>query len=758
MVTITPNRRRHACAQASATALALAAGLFGATTALAQDAYQIEEVVVTAQRVESRLQQTPIAVTAITAQQIEAQSAATIGDIVETVPNLSRTSGPTGGNDAFFFIRGIGQVDSNPAGDPGVGVYVDEVYLGRVQGGALDTLDIAQIEVLRGPQGTLFGRNTIGGAISVVTADPADTFGGKARVLFGSRDRLEALVSVDAPLSDAFGLKISGFSRSQRGWGENVRNGTTYGDVDNYGGRVKAVFRPTDALTIKFAADIMRGEGSPAQTVLLGVNPLAGQIPGTTPLGVPFPRDLLVDTSTDLFKSFASIPPINDLKSDGQSLLVSYDLGEVTLKSITSRRAVSQFVHNDFDATGYTLYDNFFDTDQEQFSQELQLSGAHFDGRFNWLAGAYYYNEEVRHNNAICMGTNNGVPPGFTAQRFATGCLRNNQAFDLNIDSWALFGNARVGLTDQLTLTLGARYTHEEKKQDYRFFIDNRAGVFSFFGFPPIVIPTIVAEVEDSWNKLTPKVGVDYRVNERVFLYASYGKGFKSGGFDGRPIPGSPIRSYDPETIDTFEAGAKMDLFDRRLRMNLAAFYSEYKDIQLLVVDPMSGFFVLTNAGDSEISGLEAEVVALPTPNLRLQAGIGWTDDKYSSLAPGAAYAGIDKNDSLPLTPDWTVNLSAQYTIPLSVGELMLRADYNYRSEVAYGAPNAPLELEGGLGLLDLRASLNINDRVTLSVFSTNVTDETYISNAQDVRGALGVAFGQVGAPREWGAELSAKF
>jgi iron complex outermembrane recepter protein len=756
---------------------AMAAALAVAPAALAQEAppadgsdATVEEITVYGERRATNLQETPIAITAVTSEQLEAQTVRNVGDIVDEIPNVARTSGPTGGQDAFFFIRGIGQVDSNPAGDPGVGVYIDDVYLGRIQGASLETLDIAQIEVLRGPQGTLFGRNTIGGAINVITEDPSTEFGGKARFVVGSRDRFEGLFSVDIPTSDRLRSRLSGFYRTQNGWGENAFNGDTYGDVDVWGARLKTVLDLTDTLELTFSADITRSDGSPAQTILAGVNlnagavqfPIPGTNPpvfvGTSPLGVLFPLDLAQYISTDPYVSFASIPPINELESEGFSLHADWDLGAVRLKSITAYREVSQFVYNDFDGSPYSFYDNFFDTEQRQFSQEFQLSGEGMDGRLNWLAGVYYFDEHADHNNAICMGTNDGSPPGLSIQPFTGQCLRNNQRFSLDVSSWAVFGNVNFDLTDRLTINAGLRYTDETKEQDYNFFIDNTAGVFSFFGFPPFSFPTIVASVEDSWSSFTPKVGLDFKASEDLFLYASYARGFKSGGFDGRPIPGSPIQSYDPEEIDTFEVGFKSDLWDRRLRLNGAVFFSKYTDIQLLVVDPGSGFFVLTNAGDSDIWGAELELTARPTEQLLIQASVGWMHDEYSELAPGAAFAGIDLDDSLPLTPEFTASLAVQYTVPTPIGELALRGDYSFRSEVAFGAPNEPLEIGDDLGLLNLRATLDLNDQVSVSLFGLNVTDETYIANAQDVRGALGVAFQQIGAPAEWGAEVRLKF
>jgi iron complex outermembrane receptor protein len=734
-------------------------------------------IVVTATRREESLQTVPIAVSAYGNETIQALSTRTVGDLSAITPNLAQTSGPTGGNDAFFFIRGIGQVDSNPANDPGVGVYIDGVYLGRLQGASLDTQDIARVEVLRGPQGTLFGRNTIGGAINITSLDPAKEFGFQARATIGSRNRIDGYAAVDLPLGDTFGVRISGATRNQDGWGKNVYTGRTFGDVKNLSGRIKAVWDPGDTFKLTLSADGLRARGGTPQTILVGFNPTAGPLPGlgVTPLGVPFPPDLLADTSPDIDKSFASIEPRNDTDNYGGSATLDWKAADtVNFRTILAYRHVRQFAVNDFDATGYRLYDNFFDTKSDQYSAEFQLFGDALDNRLNWLTGLYAYSEDIDHNNAICLGTNLGNPfpgPGGPT-RNAGGCLRNNQVFNLKIRNYAGFAHADYKITDQLSIVLGGRYTYERKIQSFDFFLDNSARVTSLFGIPPLAnIPTlsprnpavgVPTTYRKSWKEFTPKVGLNFQANQDVLLYASYSRGFKSGGFNGRPNPGAnggfkPIQPYDPETLDAFEVGVKSDLLDHKLRLNAAAFYSIYDGIQLLVLDPASGFFNNANAGRNRITGFEVEATAKPTRELLVYFNAGYTHTDYTKLDPRA---GIPPNSRLPVTPRWTVGTGASYTYDWEgVGTLTSRADYNYRSSVFYGAANAPLEYQKGYGLLNVRVTYtDPSGRFSLSAFGLNVTNKRYITNAQDVRQALGVAFAQVGAPAEWGLEAGVKF
>ena len=731
----------------------------------------LTDIIVTARRREESAQSIPVAVTAFGADALAALSVRTVGDVATITPNLSRQAGPTGGNDAFFYIRGVGQFDSNPANDPGVGVYIDGVYYARLQGASVDADDIARVEVLRGPQGTLFGRNTIGGAINITTIDPGDHLAFTGRVTGGSRNRIDGFGAVDLAASDQFGVRLSLASRNQDGWGKNVYTGKTFGDIHNLQGRVKAVWKPDSDIKFTLAADYLRARGTTTQTILTGTNPGAGQIPGTSPLGVPFPPDFLADTSSDIDKNFSSVDPRNDLDNYTVSGTLDWHLSGVDVQAIVAYRRVKQFVNNDFDATGYRFYDNFFDTRSNQFSAELHLSGKSFHDRLTWLVGAYAFNEDIKHNNAICLGGNLGGP--FAFARNAGGCIQNNQRFKLSVTNMAVFGQASLALTDTLSLTGGGRYTSERKRQSFDFYIDNSAGVFSFFGFPPLgYIPTlspnnpnvgIPTSYGATFNKFTPKAGIEWKPITDVLVYGSWSRGFKSGGFNGRPSPNASggfnrIDAFGPETLESFEIGVKSEFLDRRVRLNVAGFHSNYRGIQLLVLDPQSGFFNNANAGNARINGFEAELTARPLKPLTLYANVGYTDAHYTSVNPLAL--GITTDSRLPTTPKWNYAVGGDYRFDLGhAGSLDGRADWTYRSSVYYGATNEPLEFQRGYGLLNLRVQwTDASERFSLAAFGLNVTNKRTISSAQDVRQALGVAFATISPPAEWGVEAGVKF
>ncbi len=727
------------------------------------------EIIVTAQRREQNLQDVPISITAFTEAELEARSISNLSDAVLFAPNVAVTAGPNGGDDGGFFIRGVGQLDNSITVDPGVGVYIDEVYIARLQASSIGLLDIERIEVLRGPQGTLFGRNTIGGAISVITRAPSfSDVSGRVRAIYGSRDRFELAGSLNIPLSDIAAVRATLFTRHQTGFGRNVYTGDTFGDVEEYGGRARLRLQPSDAVEINLSLDYAAGRGSPSHQVSRGFNPRSGItvpipppgrpffLPGVSPTGVPFPVGVGADRSSDRSLNFSSTPPINNVDNAGASANVSIDLSDsLLLRSITGFRLYKEQTFNDFDATGFVFYDTNNEIDQQQFSQELQLAGEIGD-RANFLLGAYYFQEDVYNRISICTGTDQ--------PRLVNRCLRSTNRIYLDVSSIAVFGQASFALTDTLEVFGGARYTEETKTQSFISRLDNRDRVVT--RLPPFVIPAPgqvrvslpFTTVEDTFDAFSPKVGVNFELTPDISLYTSYAEGFKSGGFTGRPS-NRMVEAYDPERVTSYEAGFKALLFDRGLRFNAAVFHSDYSDIQLLVFTPISGLFDTRNAGDAQIRGFELEADGRIGSRFNYYASLGYLDASYERLSDQVA--NITRDTPLPLTPEWTYAVGVQYAQPLGTrgGELVLRADYNYRSQVSYQLEADPLEIQPKFDLLNLRATyVDPQDRFELSVFGTNVLDEEYFTNAQDTLQGNGTAFAGIGDPAEWGVELDVRF
>jgi iron complex outermembrane receptor protein len=721
------------------------------------------DIIVTAERRSENVQDVPIAVSVLSAQELIARSVENVGDAITVAPNVARTGGANGRGDANFFVRGVGQTDNAVTVDPGVGVYLDEVYLARLQGASFDLFDIERIEVLRGPQGTLWGKNTIGGAINIVTRDPQfDELTLRARALYGSRDRVDLFGTLNIPISEEGAASISGLFRRQRGWARNAYTGETQGDIETEGARAKLRVNLTDDITVKLSADYIHDHGTPVNQVLTAFNPnIPLQTPqgprtGLSPTGVPFPAGFGTERG-DRNTSFNSIPLVDTIKNGGVSANIAWDVSDTaTLKSITAYRELTRRVNNDFDGTGFRLYDQFNRIQQSQVSQELQLAGSAFGDRMNYVAGLFYINESADNLVRLCTGTN--------GPRLTGACLFSENNISVVTDSYAAFGNVSFDVTDRLSVTAGIRYTFEEREQVFSSVLNNtEPGGVRGIGFPIVRIPPGTrlvqipagSRVQADFDAWTPKVSVDYKATDDLLLYGSYAQGFKSGGFTGRPSQ-AVITAYDPETIETYEIGMKATL-RRGLFLNLAAFTSDYRDIQLLIQIP-PGLFDTDNAGSARINGVEAELFGQVTRDFGVNLSVGFLDAEYREISPRVR--GVSFSDRLPLISRWQVSAGAQYRVPIDeTTDFTLRGDYNYRSTFSYQLENDPGEIQDGFGLLNLRGQLNFGDgKYSLALLGLNVTDERYFLQANDGTPSNGVALGIPARPAEWALEFQVRF
>lgn len=716
-----------------------------AETAAADDGQGIEDIIVTAQRRETRLQDTPIAITALNAENLSERGVATVNDLAATVPNLTSTTGPQGSSDANFFVRGVGQFDVIVTNDPGVGVYVDGVYLGRTVGALIDSGDIARVEVLRGPQGTLFGRNTLGGAISVTSKAPElGGFGVTARGLYGSRDRVEIDGSLNLPVGDAAAFRLYTFAREQDGFATRIFDGVKFGRTERWGAKAQLLVQPTDALSITIGADYSLDKSNPAPSVNRAIAP--------APF---FPADAGLDRSDDFYTIFSSNEPAARNEIYGVSATIAYEFGGATLKSITAYRKLDGFSTSDPDGTGYRLYDQDVTTDQDQFSQEIQLSGKAFSDRLTYLIGGYYFREKADQTLGLCFAPITPVP----AARF-NNCNTWTQRNDQKTESYAIFGQASWAFTDQLALTLGGRYTWDDKSIVSNHVFDFRPAGFQ--AAPGVVVPGFVAPIvtdlrdQASFKKFTPKVGLEYKPSDALLIFASYAKGFRSGGFNGRLIaPQTSVPVYAPDTNDSFELGFKSD-FSRSLRLNVTAFYSKYKGIQQTISDPVVQFRV-ANAGQARLYGFEAELTAVPVQGLNLNAAVGYTNSAFQKVP---VEVGPINGNRLPFSPEWTVALGAAYEIALQ-NEVTVtpRVDFRYQSRTFFSPFNLEFEQQAGYGLLSARVTVaGLAKGVTLSVYGENLTDKEYYTFGQNALTAQGVAYSYLGRPREYGVTASFAF
>jgi iron complex outermembrane receptor protein len=724
----------------------------------------ITDIVVTAQRREERLQDTPISVAAITGAGLESRGVTNLKTITNFIPNveLTNTNRPTAGGAAYAaWIRGVGTGDYAFPTDPGVGIYVDGVYLARTLGGLLSVADIERIEVLRGPQGTLYGRNTIGGAINVVTAAPRLV--GDPRIQLtaraGSYGRLDGISSLNTPLvQDKVGLKLSASYFSSDGYGRRVFTGERVNGEDRLVLRGGLLFDLGSNLTLDIRGDYsrQRNKGSVAQ--------IAAALPGATPalvarfntIAAPVQNaQLKLPTGTTYGAAFAL--PGTYTSYSGSPLQDDYDIGGTagtlawspsdafTFKSITAWRKLATRIQVNGDNSPYTISTTDEAIHDTQFSQEFQVSGKILDDRVKYLAGVYYFDERGRsdktsfsfHGVYEITGLASDARDTFTAQSYRA-------------KSYAAFSQEDITLAPGLELSLGARVNHDKKDFTVQVTLPQRGGVVS------VPLQTRTAE----WTSFTPRVGLNWKPNRDMLLYASYATGFKSGGFS-NPTATMAAPIYNPEKLKTFEVGAKTQWLDNRLTFNLAGYVSKWRDIQLNVIvpGPTGGVVNLTsNGGTAKFYGFEAELVAQPAEGLRLNLGVGYTHNEFTELAAGAVTAGITLGTKLPHVPEWSITPGAQYEVQTGLGRFMLRGDLSYRSD-QYLTIADDVSLQKGYALLSARASFTpaTFPALELGIEGTNLTDHRYLVYHQKAA-IFGVEITQPGDPRMIAATATLKF
>ena len=734
---------------------------------------ELEEITVTARRREEGLQDTPVAVTALTATAIENRGITNISEIGELAPNLSISntaafSGST--STAVVFMRGFGQTDFTLTTEPGVGVYIDGVYSGRALGALLDLGDLERIEVLRGPQGTLFGKNAIGGALSVITKRPdTEKFYGKAEITTGRYERIDARATVNIPVSENAALRLSGGSLNRDGYAERVFAEDELGGYNTLVGRATLFWSATSDLDITLIADGTQKRGDSIATTLTGL--ADGQFipPGaTTPLPpagslLGIQSTLPAGTPALTFANFATNDPyesggiganFSDDDIWGVSGTVEWRLTDnLSIKSITAYREVdSRFGRDAYNLPFQPTTGTLDEYTQEQFTQELQLQGLSFNGKLNWVAGIFYLSEDGENLNTLPF--NNAALPPFTGvpATSPTATLISGGKVD-NI-SVAAFAQGTYDITEQLSLTAGIRYSYENKDFDTRGFqFMLESGL--------LLAPQTVLEA--SYNDWSPRVSLQYNWTDNFMTYASYSSGYKGGGFVQRVFPGSlidptfAIVPYGPETAEVYEIGLKSELFERRLRINAATFFTNYDDVQLITTQ---GFTPQTqNAGEVDIAGVELEFQGVVTENFLVSGTLGYLDAEFDEIAANVD-PRITLDSKLPYTSRWTLGLSGAYTFFLAGGsDLTFRADWSYRSSFFTEAVNEEITRQDGYDVLDLSVLYNFNERWSVQAGGKNVLGEEYLLGAtSSLSNTLGFAEGNFAPPAEWYLTLRTKF
>ena len=868
---------RHARSGATSIVAAVVGSIL-ATSAMAQE---LEEVTVTATRRSENVQDVPIAITAVTAAQLESKGINDVAKLSSISPNVTLDAGtPFSGSDTVLaaYIRGIGQNDFAFNQDPGVGVYIDGVYLARSVGSNTSMLDVERVEILKGPQGTLFGRNTIGGAISIITREPGKDFMFKGSVTGGSFSRMDVQASADLPVSDTWRNSISIATAKRDGYqrripftnttnlgalplnplatipdcgavgancfysnDDSIRfpaagRGTSprEGGVDQWSVRGKSVFEPTDNFKLTLSADYQNVDQSASPNTVLQINPvgLAGlynaclmgfagpnvqgapcgprggfastpvpynRLPGIAGVNVDgnpnnnmLPYDSRFETG-DIDTTYATGNSFSRLKNWGVAATAEIGLADkMSIKSITAYRDLHWSAGMDLDGSPMPILETSFQMPQREVSQELQFNGTAFDDRFNYTVGAYYFKEEGHLHDYV-------VFPG--------GLLMIDGPNDLATKAKAGFVHLRFKVTDRLGLTLGARYTDENKEFEGHQNDDNgltyksppagfqycgeplalassfgitqtggpnpqpigNTNCRDYLGFPSDAepyrfYPPGVQRLD--FTNTSPTLGGEFHVNDDIMVYASFAKGYKTGSWTTRLSAPNEFYNdslfFDPEFAKSYEVGMKSELLDRKLRLNLAAFHTDYSGIQLnsqIGISP-----TLVNAGDARIRGFEAEAEAVLGNGFVLNGAFGYTDAEYTRLNNVLDNGAVltlnscplrdsDPNSAcdLPKTPKYKFYVGPQYTLLLGGGgSVTFNADYTHTAKLFNDLGNEELLKRDATDIANASVTYSApDDKWAISVGGTNLSDERYVVSGQN-QGGVAVIDAVYSRPREW--------
>jgi iron complex outermembrane receptor protein len=709
-------------------------------------------ITVTARRREESLVEVPMAVTAFSGEQLETLGAQDITFVGQVTPNVTLETSRATNTTLSAFIRGVGQQDPVAGFEQGVGIYLDDVYLNRPQAAVLDIYDVERIEVLRGPQGTLYGRNTIGGAIKYVTRDLSDEPELRARVNLGSYNQVDYILTGSTPLSE--GARIGGsIARLTRdGFGENLLTGTDNYNKDIWAGRLSAEFDLAPNLRVSVSGDHLVDNSNPRHGFRLRPSALTV---------LPAPTDRF-DTTANA-ANFSPLGDDNRIEASGGQLDVEWDINDnFTFRSITALRDDLSEGVIDFDSTEQPSFDAWVVYDNKQFSQEFQLQ---FDtDRMTGVAGLYYLDASALNAFDVLIF---GGTTSFTLS-------------DVDTETWALFGEATFDLTDRLSLTVGARYTEDERTTTVtrESFLGTSSPYFgnaNAVSVTPVVsvngeevVPTFNGNRTD--DAFTPRVVLDYELTDELNVYASFSQGFKGGLFDPRGnFATAEIREgVEPETVDSYEIGLKGTFFDGFISQNTAIFWADYSDVQIpgsvIIQLPGGGTSfqgTLTNAGAAEFFGVEVEGTAFFTDNFTATYALGYIDGEYTEFLRNGV--NIADTAAIQNTPEWTGSLTLNYNAPLSLfgqpGAINISSQANYRGDTQQFEFAIPILDQEAFWLYNASIGWTSDDgRYSAALHGRNLADEEYITSGYNFGVIDGSDLAFYGDPRTFTLTLGYRY
>jgi len=813
----------------SALSLAIAATAGIAMPATAQDSNRatgLEEVVVTAQRREESLQETPIAITAFTEAKLLELGIFDATQIANFAPNVTIQKQPSSNSNMGINIRGVGMGETALIADPKVGVYIDGVYMSKTVGGVFDVVDMERVEVLRGPQGTLFGRNTTGGAVNITTKKPTGEFGAKLEASAGNYGYQRYGASLDLPEVANLAAKISLNKMKTDGWADNNYTGAPQqpapnveGDLaseDNTSYRLALRWTPREDLTIDYSFDKTDNTGVPAPFQITEVKTSLYNGFTTSPVNFPF-------IGGDLYQQMAAtvgdpkkrrsnyeLDAVTDewLDVDGHNLTVAWEVNDITLKYIYgSRKTDSGYDSTDLDGGAYVARDLFYGGGAavptpgfnaaidkgtiDMDSHEFQIIGDAFEQKLRYTGGLFYYKEDTIQINPqtfslplafllpqgaatpglgaaynaagfcppefggfLCVGTQRLPFPGAAFGDIGIPGL-NDFAYGQETESWAAYGQASYAITDQFDLTLGIRYTEDEKEA----FLFNQTVAGTSAAAPAVG--------DEKWDNISYVVNLSYQITDDINSYLKYTTGYNGGGYNARASNVPSFQTpYEEEEVETWELGLKSEWMDNRLRINAAVFTNQYTDIQIAQFEAGSGGASsrIVNAGEGTYQGFEFDIVAVPIDGLTIDITYGYLDaefDEYLARNPATnQLEDISGVTTVAQSPENSASIGVQYDFdPFSIGQLSMRLSAAYKDEFVFHPFNNQYDSADDRTLVDGRISLNdiplggSKGALRVSLWGKNLTDEEYRNWGIDF-GALGFAGAVYGEPRTYGLDV----
>ena len=768
-------------------ALGLPTGAMGAED-LGDAAARVPEILVTARRRVEDVQAVPAAISVVDGDLIERSYTVNTAQLSLLVPSLNYSSANP--RNTASTIRGLGSSvvavsQANDGLEPGVGFYVDQVYQARPATAAFDFVDIDRIEIMRGPQGTLFGKNATAGAIHIITRAPSFDWQTQGEVSYGEDNFFQARAAISGPIiADRLAFRVSGLTTRRDGVLQNVTTGRDQNNLNNQAVRGQLLLQASDALSLKLTADWRNFDSECCTQVYLRVGtslrPAARQFPALAAgIGYTPPSFDAYDRLTDIDARLAV-----DTNEGGVSLVAEWDLGHATITSVTAWRFWNWNAANDRDYTSLKIQlQQGIPSQQDQISQELRMA-SNGDGALGYVWGLYFFRQVITGRPISIygpiaaywlIGPTTGSPPVAVPANLLDGYGQDG-ATRFAADSYAAFGEVNWKATNRLTLTGGLRYTIENKVGSYSTFV---------FGGLPTTVPAMVNaklsvlrpqtyDARDDSGDLSGRGNASYQLADGAFAYASYARGFKSGGIN---MSGLPLNAQNqpvlatavvrPERNTAWEVGVKTDVFDRRLRVNLAAYHTEVRDFQATLVDStqtvaLRGY--LSNIPRVTVKGFEADAVAAPFAGLQLRASVAYADGRYADYPKGpcplelqgTATTACDLTGGrLSGLPRWSTTLGGDYALPLGpAGELFVHADSSWRSS-QFGDPTlSKFTLIDGFNVTNAAIGFHAAQGWTVTLFARNLFNSNYIQNLTTQAGSSGLILGAPSDPRVIGATL----